>query len=91
MPTRESILRDQTFPEADSLDARIYYALTRDEKEKQLSQELWLHRATRAIAFLAIELKRQGLVDQQFIDDWLLSVVSSPAGTRFEETLTDSE
>ena len=88
MPTRESILQDQTFPDADSLDARIYYTLTMDEKEKQLSQELWLHRVTRAIAFLGIELKRQGIVDDQFIDDWLFSVVCSPTGTRFESMLT---
>jgi hypothetical protein len=88
MPTPEDILRDQTFQDANSLDARIYYTLTMDEKENQLSQELWLHRVTRAIAFLAIELKRQGILDDQAIDDWLFSVVHSPAGTRFESMLS---
>ena len=88
MLTPEGILRDQTFQESGPLDNRIYLTLTMDENCKPLAREMVTHRMARYVAFLTIELKRQGKLDDQSIDDILYSVVQSPAGTRFESLVS---
>jgi hypothetical protein len=76
MPDREDRLRDSTFKgQMETLEQRIYSTLTLGEQNKQISQNLWMHRMTKAITCLVRELNIKGVLDDEAIDDWLLTIV----------------
>ena len=76
MPEREDRLRDSTFKgQMDTLEQRIYSTLTLGEQNNQINYNLWMHRVTKAITCLVLELKLKDVFDDDTIDDWLLTIV----------------
>jgi hypothetical protein len=68
MPTRDDLLRDETFKdEGLETDVRVYYTLT-DKKNVQA------HRTAKAISLLVATLERKGLLTNAEIDELLLEI-----------------
>ena len=76
MADREDRLRDSTFKgKMEPLEQRVYSTLTLGEQNVQINHNLWMHRVTKAITCLVLELKSKGVLDDDTIDDWLLRIV----------------
>ena len=60
MSDKENMLEDLTFEgRTGSLEQRIYDSLTLEPDGEQINKDLWLHRVTKAVTCLALELKMQ--------------------------------
>lgn len=76
MSQNEDLLRDLTFKgKTETLEQRIYDSLTMDSENEQVNKDLWLHRVTKAVTCLVLELRAKDVIDDKTIDDWLLEVV----------------
>lgn len=80
MPSREDVLRDQTFKEEfTELDRRVFDTLTFcNSKEKHLNitdDYIKIHRIAKATSQIIKLLHEKGLLDNKEIDELLLEVV----------------
>lgn len=77
MSTKESLLLEKTFSDADGTMRRVYYTLTRPEHLKPLDRSLVAAHATasrtaKLLALLIAKLEEEGRLTADELDDMLL-------------------
>jgi len=69
MPSRDEILRTHTFKEDGlSVGHRVFYTLNPDDKS------LRMDRNAKALSILVEKLHEKGLIDEEWLDDFLFQV-----------------
>ena len=79
MPTRDEILRKETFKEDGlAVDVRVFYtlALSGQEMPDDRKERSQLHRTTKAVALLTRQLRDAGILSDAQIDDMLFESLS---------------
>lgn len=77
MPTKESLLLEKTFNDADGTMRRVYYTLTQPEHLKTLDRSISAAHATasrtaKLLSLLIAKLEEEGRLTADELDDMLL-------------------
>ena len=77
MPTREDVLREQTFKtEVDDLDTRVFYTLFFKAGGKdELPESIKNHRTSKLLAGLVAKMSDKKLLDEEEIDELLFNLI----------------
>lgn len=79
MPTKDDVLRKETFKEDGlAVDVRVFYtlALSGQQIPEDRKERLQLHRTTKAIALLTRQLRDAGILSEAQIDELLFECLS---------------